>query len=522
MKQLHAMSKISTAILIAASGIALAGCSHKGLELQIQPGPSGTFIALGSEVEGSITSGSTTFDFNRSAGRGLSIGVAVSGPYPQSKDEAKLFKPASITKLVTTALALKKLGSGFKYSTNIYYKAGTSSSAAKDLTIIANGDPQVVTRLSGDGVAQHALLSEIAARLKEQGISRLEGSLILLSADSRRDAAIPAAGMDESDHTKCFGAVSQSFNYMWNCAALNTRNGNASWVDQNLAFPIVGGSGDGERSPARPLFSDIGRVVSFAINGHSNEPLQLPISDVKPWYGRALLSVISASGIDTSSVKIETPSASESAQVRANLTSDNSFAIESDSLSELVKFTNKPSDNYFADTLFKTVAEKNGPGSDLRAEGQAAFQTAIAGWMRTAGHADYANEVHLIDGAGLSHDNRVSARAYMTLLREFTKEPTFASLWNSLPIAGVDGTLKSKMNNTSAVGRVRAKTGTLNGSYQLAGYVPKYAADGTTVEAYIPFVILSAVDAGKRFNVFKLQSELAVSLLKLVNPEMRF
>jgi D-alanyl-D-alanine carboxypeptidase len=79
-----------------------------------------------------------------------------------------------------------------------------------------------------------------------------------------------------------------------------------------------------------------------------------------------------------------------------------------------------------------------------------------------------------------------------------------------------DGTLKVKMVGSPAQGRVRAKTGTLNGSYQLAGYVPKYGAGGQIVE-YVPFVILSAVSPDQRFDVFALQTDIASKLLKLVN-----
>ena len=139
-----------------------------------------------------------------------------------------------------------------------------------------------------------------------------------------------------------------------------------------------------------------------------------------------------------------------------------------------------------------------------------------------AGRPELKSEIHLIDGAGLSRENFVSPRAYMTLLGELTKEPTFPALWNSLPIAGQDGTLKERMLGTPAVGVVRAKTGTLKGSYQLAGYIPKMNADGSAIVSYIPFVILSAVDPSERENIFELQGQLASKLLKLVNPQLSF
>ena len=188
--------------------------------------------------------------------------------------------------------------------------------------------------------------------------------------------------------------------------------------------------------------------------------------------------------------------------------------VESEPLSALVQYTNKPSDNYFADAIFKTLASKHGRGPDLRVEGQAAVREGLATWLSR--EPELSDEVHLVDGAGLSHENHVTARAYLALLTAFTHETWFPALWDSLPIAGTDGTLKAKMVGSPAQGRVRAKTGTLEGSYQLAGYVPKYAANGQIIQ-FIPFVILSAVAPNKRFDVFALQTDIASKLLKLVN-----
>ena len=77
------------------------------------------------------------------------------------------------------------------------------------------------------------------------------------------------------------------------------------------------------------------------------------------------------------------------------------------------------------------------------------------------------------DASGLSKENRITATMMGQLLYQLRKNPKYAPLYDSLPIGGISGTLRSRFLTTapSAVGLVRAKTGTLNGTVTLAGYV---------------------------------------------------
>jgi len=77
------------------------------------------------------------------------------------------------------------------------------------------------------------------------------------------------------------------------------------------------------------------------------------------------------------------------------------------------------------------------------------------------------------DGSGLSHDNRLSAKLLGDLLVKIHKDPRFAAVIESLPDGGINGTLNERFIKTApnAVGLVHAKTGTLNGTVTLAGYI---------------------------------------------------
>ena len=84
-----------------------------------------------------------------------------------------------------------------------------------------------------------------------------------------------------------------------------------------------------------------------------------------------------------------------------------------------------------------------------------------------------ATKLVVADASGLSKQNRITAQLMAELLYKVHKEEKFAPIYNSLPVGGVSGTLRNRFIATapSAVGLIRAKTGTLNGAATLAGYV---------------------------------------------------
>jgi PBP4 family serine-type D-alanyl-D-alanine carboxypeptidase len=77
------------------------------------------------------------------------------------------------------------------------------------------------------------------------------------------------------------------------------------------------------------------------------------------------------------------------------------------------------------------------------------------------------------DASGLSRKNKITAKLMGELLYKLRKDEKYSLLYTGLPVGGVSGTLKTRFIKTvpAAVGLVRAKTGTLNGTATLAGYV---------------------------------------------------
>jgi serine-type D-Ala-D-Ala carboxypeptidase/endopeptidase (penicillin-binding protein 4) len=126
----------------------------------------------------------------------------------------------------------------------------------------------------------------------------------------------------------------------------------------------------------------------------------------------------------------------------------------------LIRHTNRPSDNYMAETLLKDL------GADFGSGGTTAAGTVVA--RRDA--AAYGAHPTMVDGSGLSRQNRTTPRDVVKLLRGLDRSEIAGAMRTSLSVAGRNGTLFDRMRHGSARGRCRAKTGTLNGVSNLAGY----------------------------------------------------
>jgi D-alanyl-D-alanine carboxypeptidase/D-alanyl-D-alanine-endopeptidase (penicillin-binding protein 4) len=149
-------------------------------------------------------------------------------------------------------------------------------------------------------------------------------------------------------------------------------------------------------------------------------------------------------------------------------------------LRELLQKINKRSDNFLAECLFKTIgAVYSGQ------QGNSFFSTqAILSYIRDNGI--YSEGTQIVDGSGISRFDQVTAGALTGLLEKiYFNIKNYQDFYNSLSVAGVDGTLKDRMVGTSAENNFRGKTGTLNGVSSVSGYIT--TADGDDLIVCIIF-----------------------------------
>jgi D-alanyl-D-alanine carboxypeptidase/D-alanyl-D-alanine-endopeptidase (penicillin-binding protein 4) len=144
-------------------------------------------------------------------------------------------------------------------------------------------------------------------------------------------------------------------------------------------------------------------------------------------------------------------------------------------MAEIARLTNRPSDNFNAETLIKALGKDYGAGGTTRA-GAAVVRRTMTG---------FGLRPRVADGSGLSRSNRTSPRQVVRLLQHMAADDqTGPAFETSLAVAGRSGTLAYRMRRSVARDRCHAKTGTLNGVSALAGYCQ------TTAGSRVAFAIL--------------------------------
>jgi D-alanyl-D-alanine carboxypeptidase len=153
-------------------------------------------------------------------------------------------------------------------------------------------------------------------------------------------------------------------------------------------------------------------------------------------------------------------------QTLASMQGDFVLTSVSPPISEILDFTLLWSDNLLAERLARLASKAAGHG--LNDQG-----VAITFAELLSKFGIDSSKLVVVDASGLSKENRITAQIIGQLLLKTRRDEKFALLYESLPVGGVSGTLRKRFITTapSAVGLVHAKTGTLNGTVTLAGYV---------------------------------------------------
>ncbi|MBN2188577.1 MAG: D-alanyl-D-alanine carboxypeptidase/D-alanyl-D-alanine-endopeptidase [Chitinispirillaceae bacterium] len=410
-----------------------------------------------------------------------SLGIAVQeverGVIPVACNADSLFNPASVTKLITAAIACERLGPDRLLSTQVFVDTAAEFSTAvtvRNCYIRGRGDPGFT--------AERLWL--FVEHLYHLGIRKITGDLFL--DDFFFDSSVVGPGFDEDTSSRAYQPPISALAMNFNAVAVHCRPG--SRVKQPVVvdlFPEIKGvrilplaatvpPGRKNRLDISTSFDSGATLVTvkgaMGIDERGNYTYR------KLWqtweaFGNALVPLLARRGILFQGKIIH-------AKVPDNLAGKPPFyEFIAEPLSESIACMFKYSSNFTAEMLFKALSAR----SDTTIQGSWERSAAFTGsWWKERGLP----ETPIIkNGSGMGDLNRISPAQVTALLGyAWQQKAWFPDYCAALSNAGLDGTLKDRFVNSRLKGMVRAKTGTLNALRvnTLAGYLllpesPPYA-----------------------------------------------
>jgi serine-type D-Ala-D-Ala carboxypeptidase/endopeptidase (penicillin-binding protein 4) len=418
---------------------------------------------------------------------GIEVARLSEGNTVYARNAGHLFLPASNMKLFTTATALETLGPGFIFRTTVESEMPPDARGrVGDLFLVGRGDPNLSGRALPYQFKQQRqdpadrALQDLAAQAAAKGVREVQGNLI---ADDSYFLDEPYSRDWAADDLEWgYGAPVTALAFNDNSLFLHILPGQAVgeaarvWLDPipdyyQLHARVATTPGNSEkrllverRGESRKL--DVwGEMPIGSDEDEETVALVNPPQLIGELFRRALL----ARGITVRGwVDVRHLSRLEAAAMPqpAAQTSARVVLAEHDSLPlpEDIKVINKVSQNLHAEMLLRTM------GRELKNSGSiSAGLDVVQEFTARAGLEP--GETRFADGSGLSREDLVAPHAIITLLKFMANQPNRDIFFDSLPVAGVDGTLGERFKGSPAGGRIHAKTGTMTYVNALSGYM---------------------------------------------------
>lgn len=383
--------------------------------------------------------------------------------------------PASLMKLVTTFAALETLGPAFTWNTPVYVEGAVQHGTLHgNLYIQGRGDPTLVLER----------LWLLLRRVRGLGIHGIDGDIVLDHGAFAPGSADP--GDFDGERLRPYNAVPDALLLNYKSVVMTFVPDRAAQVARVLYEPPLAGvrmqaqvalSGSDCNDYRAALRADFSDPASIRFAGRypaacGERSWPVAYADPAGYAARAIAGLWREMGG-------RLRGAVRDGAVPAGLMP--AFEISSPPLTEVIRDINKYSNNVMAQQLFLTLSlQQTGQGSF------AASRTLLGDWWTQRLGAQDAPL--LVNGAGLSRDDRITARALSRLLLHAWASPLMPELAASLPIEGLDGTLKR--SRTRAQGSAHLKTGSLRDVAGVAGYV-----DGAGGRRYVLVAIVNHPNA---------------------------
>ena len=389
--------------------------------------------------------------------------------------------PASVMKLVTTYAALDLLGPSYTWATPVFIDGTVRDGTLNgNLTIQGQGDPKLVLER----------LWLLLRRVQGLGIHTITGDIVLDNTAFTVPATDPSAF--DGEPLRPYNAVPDALliNFKSVAMTFTPEPGNTlarvqfdpplAGVQMQATVPLLAGDCPDYRSALRADFTDP-KAIRFS-GGYAQscgeKVWPVAYADPKTYATRAVQGMWQMMGGRLSGSVREGRVSGTTAVAYKPV-----FEVRSAPLGEIVRDINKYSNNVMAQQVYLTMgrvltppvpmAGASGAADPVTAPGTfaASHKVVQRWWMERLGADDLPV---LENGSGLSRNERISANALGRMLQVAYASPLMPELVASLPINGVDGTLRRARNRAN--GYAHLKTGSLNEVVAVAGYV--HAAAG--------------------------------------------
>jgi len=379
------------------------------------------------------------------------------------RSPTRLLTPASNAKILTAIAALSTFGPSYQFETEV----------RSDIAPDAEG---AVGRLAVRGAGDPALNSEdwwrLADALRHRGLRRVRGDILL--DDSLFDAERWHRGWGRTSsraYHAPVGALNANYGAFAVTVTAAARPGDPVSVAVDPPVPYFEISNGARTVGARERSSlvvdrrageghETVVVRGSAVAGSAPRTFYRSVLDPTAYAGAVLRMQLEAVGIRVDG---------DLRRGEASSLAHELLRFEGRPLADVVRLFVKYSNNTVAETLVKDMG--------AHADGVGSWATGVPAEMRTLVSLGLdGSSISLVDGSGLSYENKVSPRALVDALRLARHSFDFGpELVSALPIAASDGTLQERARG--AEGRVRAKTGLLNGVTGLSGYAQLAGGD---------------------------------------------
>jgi serine-type D-Ala-D-Ala carboxypeptidase/endopeptidase (penicillin-binding protein 4) len=384
----------------------------------------------------------------------------------------KLMMPASNMKVVTMAAAAELLGWDHRFTTTLETTAPVVAGVLEgDLFVRGTGDPSINTREERAA----AVLDEWAAALREAGVSHIRGRIV--GDDQAFDDEGIGPGWSWDYLHAGYAAPVGALQFNENVATIAVAPG--ATVGAPAAIALGAGTGftlvnqavtGGPDAPEslnyrrridRPVLEVRGTVPLGGVT------ISRTVAVINPtvYFAQSLKDGLIARGITVDGEAVDIDDVAVELAGLPAIERRVLAATESPTLREIGTVLMKVSQNQYGETLVKAAGAAGGI-LGTTAAGRRAVSRVLSGWGVPP------DAFVMSDGSGLSRYNYVSASALTTILERMYRDDRHREPFlSTMPVAGVDGTISTRMRRTRAEGNVLAKTGSIANVRSLSGYV---------------------------------------------------